>query len=403
MKYICLFITLLLSPWMYSQNIQSLSLATNKNQQEIPILNLNSGQKLWLSFDDLDDAQTEYGYEIIHCNPDGTPSKLQSFEYINGFASNSIDKIDLSFNTLISYTHYSTEIPSSYQKITKSGKYQVRIYPQTSPSQTIASLYFFVLDNHLTINAKTKIPDRIEYRLFKQQIEMEINSKISIIQPYQNLKVYIQQNNNPLTIKQIKDGVVSDKSFYYTINDSLIFDGFNEFRTFDIRSTQSGGRNVEAIYKENRTYNAYLYNESPRMHKVYLTHDDLNGHFVIKADKTDFSEIEGEYVNVHFSLESQALYKDVYVVGDFNQWKLNPNYRMTYDPNSLTYKLSHLFKQGFYDYCYMAVSANSKIAPFPLEGNFQETENDYHIFVYYKRPGNLHEELIGYTKINSSK
>jgi hypothetical protein len=38
-----------------------------------------------------------------------------------------------------------------------------------------------------------------------------------------------------------------------------------------------------------------------------------------------------------------------------------------------------------------------------IEGTHYETENDYNIFVYYRKPGTLYDQLIAMQKINSLK
>jgi hypothetical protein len=37
----------------------------------------------------------------------------------------------------------------------------------------------------------------------------------------------------------------------------------------------------------------------------------------------------------------------------------------------------------------------------PTEGNYWEAENEYTIFFYYKPLSGRHDELIGFTKVNS--
>jgi hypothetical protein len=37
------------------------------------------------------------------------------------------------------------------------------------------------------------------------------------------------------------------------------------------------------------------------------------------------------------------------------------------------------------------------------EGNFSETENNYAVYVYYRKPGTYYDALVGYTVLNSLK
>ena len=59
-------------------NTQIKTLLCHKQEEELslPIINLNSDQKLLVSFDDLDADIKDYYFTIIHCNADWTESDL---------------------------------------------------------------------------------------------------------------------------------------------------------------------------------------------------------------------------------------------------------------------------------------------------------------------------------------
>jgi len=76
-----------------------------------------------------------------------------------------------------------------------------------------------------------------------------------------------------------------------------------------------------------------------------------------------------------------------------------------YDKDGLLSLIVQL-KRGIYDYQYVTAEyKNDKISNIDwniLEGNFWETDNIYHIFLYYSNPdkGGF-EEIIAYKKISS--
>jgi len=68
------------------------------------------------------------------------------------------------------------------------------------------------------------------------------------------------------------------------------------------------------------------------------------------------------------------------------------------------YELSLLLKQGYYNYCYAWKDfIDKKIKLNALEGSHFETENDYYISVYYGKPTDRYDRLVGYQKFNSIK
>jgi hypothetical protein len=57
-------------------------------------------------------------------------------------------------------------------------------------------------------------------------------------------------------------------------------------------------------------------------------------------------------------------------------------------------------KQGYYDYQYLIKEKGKTLQDISLtEGSHYETNNEYSIFVYYRDPGTLYDQLIGVEKI----
>ena len=57
-------------------------------------------------------------------------------------------------------------------------------------------------------------------------------------------------------------------------------------------------------------------------------------------------------------------------------------------------------KQGFYNYQYVALERESgEFSTKHIEGDSQETENAYFIFLYGNPPGGLYDQLIGYEQL----
>ncbi len=74
---------------------------------------------------------------------------------------------------------------------------------------------------------------------------------------------------------------------------------------------------------------------------------------------------------------------------------------MEYNFQEKVYELSVLLKQGYYNYQFVFLNTKDQsIDSGLIEGNFDETENNYIIYVYYRRPGTRYDRLLGFEKIN---
>ena len=87
----------------------------------VPIVRL--GEQLQLRFDDLNGNETDYYYQIQHCDFNWEPSLISSNEYINGYAEDKISNYENSFNTLQNYTHYFENFPNEDTQFKVSGNY----------------------------------------------------------------------------------------------------------------------------------------------------------------------------------------------------------------------------------------------------------------------------------------
>ena len=108
---------------------------------------------------------------------------------------------------------------------------------------------------------------------------------------------------------------VRNNSLIYDFNEENTFFGNNEFRHFDIKSVRYFSDRIENISNDSLGYNIFLFAERKRSFNNYSIEPDLNGKFYIKSQEARNSNIEAEYVNVNFRLNSNFItYGDVYVV-----------------------------------------------------------------------------------------
>ncbi len=131
----------------------------------------------------------------------------------------------------------------------------------------------------------------------------------------------------------------------------------------------------------------------------YLYDEDGNGLSVIRKEGSGDPETEADYAFVHFNLACDSLADtDIHVCGQWNGYSLSPEHRMRYNNDTQEYETDIFLKQGYYNYLYLAVNGKNpqKGQTGPIEGNFFQTENNYSIYIYYRRTGDRYDRLVGF-------
>ena len=396
---------------VYKPTIKTVQLHGTEWEFSPALIEMNTGERLELSFDDLDGDQKQYSLTFVHCNADWTPSDLMSMEYLEGFADLNIINFTFSMNTLQKYTHYSMVFPTPTLKFTKTGNYIVYVYLNGDKKDLVLSRRFMIFENSkINIGATMRQTIGGDNQYNKQQIEFTIGYPgLKVVNPAKDLKICVTQNyrwDNALT--ELTPTFYAPNELTYSMSDGAVFNGGNEFRYFDMRSLRVYSERVKEMYKDEKSINhVVLTNDELRATKQYIFQNDFNGNFLIKnRDIKGNQDIEADYAYVDFFLpyptpETQG---NFYVMGKLTDWRMNSNSKMSYNYKRFGYECKLYLKQGYYNYIYV-LSADGKKAgdETTTEGNHWDTENDYTILVYYRQVGVYYDQLIGIKKMNSLK
>jgi hypothetical protein len=394
----------------YKSYIKTVQLHGTEWEFSPPLIEMNSGNQLELSFDDLEGDQKKYSLTFVHCNADWTPSDLMTMEYMDGFFDLNIINFNFSINTLQKYTHYSMVFPTSTVKFIKSGNYIVYVYANGDKNDLILSRRFMVFENKVNIGASLRQTIGGDNQYNKQQIEFTVGYPgLKVVNPAKDIKIYVTQNyrwDNALT--NMAPTFYGPNEITYSMNDAAIFNGGNEFRFFDMRSLRVYSERVKDMYKdENSKNHVVLTNEENRAVKQYIFQNDINGGFLIKnRDIKGNQDIEADYAYVDFFLpypnpETQG---NFYVMGKLTDWRMNNTSKMTYNYKRFGYECKLYLKQGYYNYILLLSEDGKKAGDeTKTEGNHWDTENDYTILVYYRQVGMYYDQLVGIRKLNSLK
>ena len=390
-----------------SPTIKTVLLFKTGFELSAPVYKLNSDESLVLSFDDLSPDLKRYQYTIVHCQADWTVTEgLLVMEYIDGREEEEIEKFEYSFNTTVPYIHYSTPIPGKYLKPKISGNYLVKVYIDDPEKPVLIWRFMAVESSPVSIEVTIDQAERMEDRYSKQQVNLKVNTEgMSLSTPSKEIMPVVIQNDcwdDALYITRPKAirGTVLD----YTYDDNNVFNGGNEFRSFDLKSLQYQSVRVRKI-EYDTAWQVYLVDDASRATKNYVSDPDINGRRLIKNEEnTQNSDIEADYVKVHFYLLPSMSWPGttVYLFGALTNWQLSDASKMKYNPFTKKYELTLYLKQGYYDYMYLMPDAGSAFGnPSYIEGNHWETENQYMVLIYLKELSGYYDRLVGVSEVNT--
>jgi hypothetical protein len=398
------------SDWTYQPSILSVQLHESSFDANPAVLELNSGNVLELSFDDLDFDKKNYSMSFEHCTANWEPSNLMPSEFINGFFEANILNFSFSTNTIQKYTHYSITFPQANINFTKSGNYIVYVYQDNDKEKLVLTKRFMIYENKVSVLSTLNQAIGNDEQYEKQHIDFSlVNSGYEITNPFTDLKIVMTQNNRwDNAINDIKPTFVEPTKLTYSLDDKSTFNGGNEFRFFDTRSLRTYTERVNLIYRDSVSkYHIELKTDELKTFKNYSFYNDINGSYLIKnKDMVGNPDIEADYAWVHFFFpyDNAQSEGNFYVLGKLTEWKTNHTNRLNYNYKKLGYEGKLYLKQGYYNYSYVFLSDHKKGGDQTLtEGNHWETENDYSIYVYHRQRGTYYDQLIAVKRLNSMR
>ncbi|WP_185146951.1 type IX secretion system plug protein [Chryseobacterium echinoideorum] len=385
-----------LSGFLFGQNIQSIQLFNPQTNDETPVISM--GQQLILRFDDLTNSSEVYRYTIKHYDRNWQDDNLFFSEIANGQMNAMLDEFQYSFNTLQPYTHYVLRFPNEKIQPKISGNFELIIYKRSADQPIITRRFSIVEDQvNIALNisrfADAKNPD------LNQRVEVQAVAKAGDLTSNVNsMTLTLMQNNNPNMVisGQKPSATMGNKLLFQQLN--LIFPGNNEFYYFDNKNMRMAAdmvRATEVLDGVNQTY----------LHPVwayplnYQYQPDVNGAWYYRRNDLGLernAEREADYSWVHFSLDSELMNKELYILGGFNDFQPKKEFQMQYDEASQKYIAKIYLKQGFYNYILATKEANESLNLGEINGNFWQTENLYQAFLYYRPFGRNYDGLIGY-------
>ncbi|MFA6087877.1 DUF5103 domain-containing protein [Mucilaginibacter sp.] len=391
---------------VFRHEIKSVEFYNTSKQASFPIIALNTNDQVVLGFDDLGGGSKTIYYTIEHCDANWNSSRLSPAEYLQSFTDDRIFDYTYSSGTFQKYTHYEIKIPNRNIAPKLPGNYILKVYEDGDQTKMILTRRLYVVNQKVSVAASITASNNVSARRTNQKVNFTVQySGLQVQNPNTDIRVFVMQNARPETGKMntVPTYIRGSQLVYNDVNIND-FAGRNEFRHFDTRTLKLNSERVAKIYKDTANTVMLLGDPSRNLPNYTLLYDNDGKFFVLNQDGHD-PRTDADYAHVYFSFATNRSETDgtPYIVGQFNDYKLDERSRMEFDTRGRFY--THLFlKQGVYDYQYVWVSnATRKADDTLLEGNYFETENEYQLLVYYRPPGSRWEELVGYSLLNTAR
>ena len=385
---------------IFDRRFRTLKTEVEDNFMSPPVIRLGTNDRILVKFDEIGEDNSYLEYRLIHCDADWQPSRLIESEYLEGFNSVRIEDYAYSTATFVHYVNYLIAFPNEELQIKHSGNYLLQVYDPERPEETLLQTRFQVTENIARIEGNVTSRTDMGHNTYWQQLAFEIDCQgIGEFNPYQDIIVYVTQNNREATKRRIMTPlrVSGDKIIYEHLND-LVFGASNEYRRFESVSDSFPGMRVDSLRYMGSNYHVWLKVDEPRQSASYSYDQTQHGRFLVREYNSTDSDIGADYITVHFLLECPELPSyDIYLDGEFTHDRMDKENQLTYDHRVGGYVAEVPLKQGAYNYQYVTRSRQTgEISTSTIEGDKYETLNEYGIAVYFRPPGARADRLISY-------
>lgn len=378
-------------------DIQSIQLHPTGSPGQPPVVELDTQEKLELSFDYLGRESRQFRVRVSHRGQQWNQSPISPSIYLDSFSETNIQQSRASFSQRPPYHHVEFEFPNNQLQPAVSGNYLLEVY--SYDSGLLFSIPFFVTEDEGSIQT------RIE-RLFAQREDGRPMDQLFSTYRYPDFVEYPQFDLSMSFVPSQFWGRMQEAGFLDTITPGELhghqerdqtFLGNYEFKYLDLRTFDANGQQI-LEYQPDVT--------PPR---IILRRDVQNldtdpGNFAIGSSVgIPADDRNSDYAQVEFNLETDSsipLSSDIYVVGHFNNWVINDLNKMTYNSNEDMWEGRAFIKQGQYAYKYVLVHER-RIEDLALDQSFLSPQQQYLTFIYFKDPDLNFDRLLKVDRISS--
>lgn len=392
---------------IFDPNVKTVRTSVEGDYFALPMAIIGTDEVIDISFDDLAEDRDYFRYRVVRCDADWQPSTLAEVEYLPGFNESLIEDYAYSRGTIVHYVNYRFCFPNEDICPTLSGNYLVQVYREDEPEMVVFQKRVMLSEQCAPIAVSVTSRTDIDYNEAHQQLSVAVDTeRAGVSDAYNDLIVMVSQNgryDNEVALQHPLR--MSGRTAIYEHQQPLIFPAGNEYRRFEVSSVTYPGMGVDFIEYRYPYYHFYLYTDESRPAAMYTYDSTQHGRFFVREYNSDESDVEADYVMVHFSLDYPPHDTTFFFLdGDFTSRRFDPTSMMVYNISTQRYEKDILLKQGAYNYQYLTVlpGATQGVTSV-IEGDKYQTVNEYVVKVYARGPLDRSDRLIGVTIFSTAQ
>ena len=385
---------------IYDPQVKSLQAVVNHNWQALPVMKLDSKDRLDVGFDELSHDYHRYVLHVERCEADWTPTEdLFESDWLTGFNDNVIDDFEYSINTTVPYTHYQFSLPNDLCRLKMSGNYRLHVREDGS-NDDVLMVEMMVTEQSMQLLMAVTTNTDIDTNDRHQQLTMSVGYRnLQVIRPEEQIQTVVMQNGREDNWRRnVRPTFITNNGLEWSHARELIFDAGNEYHKFEGLDPSHPTMGIDYIRWDGDYYQVFPFMNERRPN--YLYDEDANGYFCIRNSDNRENDTASDYIWVNYRLKADAPSSGHIVID--GRWTTDShadNYRMTYDADEDLFTASILQKQGYYSYQYLWEDEHGTRRVLPSEGNFYQTENRYQVLVYYKETGGRTWRLAAFGQV----
>ena len=373
-------------------SIKSIQLYANDKIGSAPIIELDSDDKLTLSFDELTDVNGQFRITFTHHDKTWGSSEIPQSWYLDGSGELILGGGTKNNSRGPGYIHYQTTISLNELNFLASGNYLLHV-SDASTGKELFSLPFFIVED-----------------------EGELSSTSQTLFNSGNNFYPVHRLFSTFSLPEFVAYPEFDLRFGYVQNRFWAKTRFTEsydlntpgLAKFDLPQSNAFPANVDHITKNlndfsQSTYSVIEWNPGSNPPEVILREDILN--FLSSGSSSESniiqskpeSSIRSAYARTVFRLDGDEYLTpddEIHLLGDFNQWTVSDDSRLYPDPDTGLWTNSQLLKEGTYSYKYVKAGSNTEIDLTSLADNSSPSIQEYISFVYFNDPDLKYDRLL---------
>lgn len=398
------------SPFGHQEGIRSATTTSLDGDVVFPVLFLQQTTPLWFQFDWLADEREWLSYRIFHCNVEGKINEVDYTEYVQGFESQEISESpEFGVNTTTDYVHYHLAFPNDMMRPTKSGRYWLLIYRNNdwqNRDNHVVSFPFFVVDEKVHLQAQMRRSSSGAHVFSHQQLDVAVNPNGYFLSDiFRDIHLEVYQNyelTSSFNCLKPNPTFVEPHLWRFIDDANPGFPGGNEWRMMSTVDISAPGFNIDHTLPNQEWPEVFVAMDqsNKRAHSSWM---DYNGKNIWVTKNSSVHALEADYFLTHFRFKhahesQQKLYLEIQT-----NLGIKELFNCNYDEYSAAYRCDALLKQGIYNYRYRFFNSDTtnENGLEYTEGNFAETMNDYHCFLYQRDPVYQMDQIIGFYKLSN--